>query len=134
LSRHRILAAFLLIGLTFSHSAQAQDDQKGNLSLNAIFGGGLPYSIDGGGYVVGRLISPEKDGTGIDLSRQSPFGPSAKNVFDTRPQLGFGGRYELGEITQRARLALRAVVSAALERPAEKERPLMGLASLSILF
>jgi hypothetical protein len=131
--RHSLgLSALFLIG--FSSAALAQEGRYGDLSLNAVVGGALPYSTGEGGYLVTRLINPDQDSRTIDFSRTSPFGPGVKNVFDARPQVGLGGRFELGETSGGAKLALRAMFSTAMERPAEGERPLMGLAGLSVLF
>lgn len=130
----RIVAALMLIVLGFSHAALAQEGRRGDLTLNAIVGGALPYSTGEGGYVVTRLINPDADAHIIDFARQSPFGPNVKNVFDARPQVGLGGRYELGKTSGGAKLALKAMVSTGMERPAEGERPLLGMAGLSVLF
>jgi hypothetical protein len=120
--------------LGFSSAAMAAGSRKGDLSLTAVVGGALPYSVDGGGFLVTRLISPDQNARVIDFAAQAPFGRDMDKVFDARPQFGLGGRYELGETTGGAKLTLRAMVSAAMERPAEGERPLLGLAGLSVLF
>jgi hypothetical protein len=130
----RTAGAAALILLTFSSVAMAQEGRRGDLSLNAIVGGALPYSTNGGGYMVTRLINPDEDSPTIGFTRLPPFGADLKNVFDARPQFGLGGRYELGKAWGGAKLALRAMVSTAMERPAEGERPLVGIAGLSVLF
>jgi hypothetical protein len=117
-----------------SPAALAAGSQKGDLTLTAIMGGALPYSVDGGGYVVTRLISPDQNSRLIDFAHQAPFGREYGKVFDARPQFGLGGRYELGETAGGAKLALRAMVSTGMERPAAGERPLLGIAGLTFLF
>jgi hypothetical protein len=131
---YRFAAAMAMIFLLFVPSAMAQEGRQGDLTLNAIIGGALPYSTGGGGYLVTRLINPDEDARIIDFARQLPFGTDVKNVFDARPQFGLGGRYELGRTPGGAKLALKAMVSTAMERPAEGDRPLLGIAGLSVLF
>jgi hypothetical protein len=120
--------------LASSPALLARESQKGDLSLTAMAGGALPYSVDGGGYVVTRLVTPDGNARLIDLARQTPFERDMRNVFDARPQFSLGGRYDLGQMAGGARLSLRAMVSAAMERPAEGERPLLGIAGLTVLF
>jgi hypothetical protein len=130
----RFAAAMALMFLCFVSSAVAQEGRQGDLTLDAIIGGALPYSTNGGGYMVTRLINPDEDARIIDFARQSPFNANVKNVFDARPQFGLGGRYELGRTAGGAKLALKAMVSTAMERPAEGDRPLLGIAGLIVLF
>lgn len=120
--------------LGFSSAALAASERKGDLSLTAIVGGALPYSVDGGGYLVTRLITPDQNARVIDFAAQAPFGRDMGKVFDARPQFGLGGRYELGQTAGGAKLALRAMLSTAMERPAEGGRPLLGIAGLTVLF
>lgn len=106
--------------------------KAGDFSLNAVVGGALPYSTSAG-YVVTRLITPEGAAPTLGFTRSLPFGGGVKEVFDARPQIGLGGRYELGRTRGGAKLALKAMVSAGMERP-EGERPMVGLAGISLLF
>lgn len=124
--------AFIMLGS--SSVALAAGDHKGDLSLTAVVGGALPYSVGGGGYLVTRLISPDQNARLIDFAAQAPFGRDMGKVFDARPQFGLGGRYELGKTAGGAKLTLRAMLSTAMERPAEGERPLLGIAGLTVLF
>ena len=132
--RRLLTLATAMIVLCFSSAAMAAGSRKGDLSLTAIVGGALPYSVDGGGFLVTRLISPDQDARLIDFAAQAPFGRDMGKVFDARPQFGLGGRYELGRTAGGARLTLRAMLSTAVERPAEGQRPLMGMAGLTVLF
>lgn len=118
----------------FSSAALGAESRRGDLTVTAIMGGALRYSVDGGGYMVTRLISPDQNAPLIDFAHQAPFGREVSKVFDARPQFGLGGRYELGQIAGGAKLALRAMLSTAMERPAEGERPLLGIAGLTVLF
>jgi len=115
-----------------SNASQAQERGVGEFSLNAMVGGALPYSV-GGGYVVTRLISPDAEARLIDFSRGSPFGAGPKDVFNARPQVGLGGRYELHSRRGGAKLALKVMVSAGMERP-DGERPILGLAGVVLVF
>lgn len=130
------IVAFAMISLGLlavtSGAPQAQERGAGEFSLNAMVGGALPYSV-GGGYVVTRLISPDAEARLIDFSRGSPFGAGPKDVFDARPQVGLGGRYELPSRRGGAKLALKAMVSAGMERP-DGERPILGLAGVVLVF
>jgi hypothetical protein len=125
------LAACALIVLGMAQPALARGEQAGDFSLNAVVGGALPYSTSAG-YVVTRLITSDRDGHSIDFTRSQPFGGQVKEVFDSRPQIGLGGRYELGR-SGGAKLALKAMVSAGTERP-EGARPMVGLAGISLVF
>jgi hypothetical protein len=133
MSRLHIAAIFSLALLGFSSSAIAQG-AKGTFALSATVGGALPYSTGGGGYMVTRLTPPDEGSLTIGIARQAPYGAMAKNVFDDRPQVGLGGRYELGGTSSGAKLSLRGVVSAGMEREGEGGRAVLGLAGLSVLF
>ncbi|MBC9176338.1 hypothetical protein [Pseudoroseomonas ludipueritiae] len=132
--RRFVAFAIALMLLVFSSDAMAAGGRKGDLSLTAVVGGALPYSTDGGGYLVTRLISPDQNARIIDFAAQAPFGRDMGKVFDARPQFGLGGRYELGKTPGGLKLTLRAMVSTAMERPSEGERPLLGVAGLTVLF
>lgn len=125
-----VVAAMIIMGM--AQPALARDGQAGDFSLSAVVGGALPYSTSAG-YVVTRLIAPGDGAGDIDVSRTLPFGGGVKNVFDARPQFGFGGRYELGRTRGGGKVALKAMVSAGMERP-EGERPMVGLAGISLIF
>jgi hypothetical protein len=112
--------------------ALAQAGEAGNFSLNAVIGGALPYST-GAGYLVTRLIVPDDGTRGFDVTRSPPFGGGVKEVFDARPQFGLGGRYELGRTGGGAKMALKAMLSAGMERP-DGERAMVGLAGFSLVF
>jgi hypothetical protein len=131
---YQFAAAMALMLLCSFTSAMAQEGRQGDLTLDAIIGGALPYSTGGGGYMMTRLINPDEDARIIDFARQSPFSAEVKNVFDARPQFGLGARYELGRTAGGAKLALKAMISTAMERPAEGDRPLLGIAGLIVLF
>ncbi len=125
-----LIICALLLPAT-ARPADAQDIWGGDLSLNAIVGGALPYATDTG-FVVTRLITPDAGGRSIDLTRGQPFGGAVKEVFDARPQVGLGGRYVLRR-DGGAKLAVKAMISAGLERP-DGERPMVGLAGISLIF
>ncbi|MBO1075738.1 hypothetical protein [Roseomonas marmotae] len=122
-----------LLILLWSPGAMARGEQQGDLSLSAVVGGALPYSTGKGSYLVTRLISPGHNGRPINLTGQSPFGRDLRNAFDVRPQIGLGGRYVLGEGPGGAKLALRVLVSAGMNRP-EGTRSIVGIAGLTVLF
>jgi hypothetical protein len=133
MARRSILTLFALILMGFSTPGMARENWLDDLSLSAAFGGALPYSTGNGGYLVTRLLSPGADGGALRVAGQSPFGSEIRKVFDSRPQLGLGGRYRLGTLSSGAKVSLRAMVSAGVE-PVEGPRPMVGLAGLSVVF
>jgi len=124
---------FALISLVFTVPASAQENWWNDVSVSAAFGGALPYSTGSGGYLVTRLMTPEASGRAIRFAGQSPFGMDIKNVFDGRPQVGLGGRYQLHSLSGGGKVSVRAMVSAGVE-PVDGPRPMVGLAGLSVLF
>jgi len=128
-----IAIAVTLISLVFAVPASAQENWWSDVSVSAAFGGALPYSTGSGGYLVTRLMTPEASGRAIRFAGQSPFGMDIKNVFDGRPQVGLGGRYQLRSFSGGGKVSVRAMVSAGVE-PVDGPRPMVGLAGLSVLF
>jgi hypothetical protein len=126
-------AAFVLVSWVFSVPAAAQESWWNEISVSAAFGGSLPYSTGSGGYLVTRLMAPNTSGQAIRVAGQSPFAMDTKNVFDGRPQLGLGGRYQLRNLSGGGKVSVRAMVSAGVE-PVDGPRPMVGLAGLSVLF
>jgi hypothetical protein len=126
-------AFLMLISIGFSVPAVAQESWWSDVSVSAAFGGSLPYSTGSGGYLVTQLMAPDATGRAVRFAGQSPFGTNIKNVFDGRPQVGLGGRYDLRALSGGGKVSVRAMVSAGVE-PVDGPRPMVGLAGLSVLF
>ena len=128
--------AALLLACTSGHAFAQPPRDSGGLVITAAFGGAVPSQNVGGDsvYVVARL----GDAGGMDdrftITRSSPFLPQTKAVWDSRPQMALGARYDLGHVEDLGEVSVGALVCAAVEYDPAERRPMVGVASLRVSF
>ena len=128
------LAMLLATATLLPAPAEAQSSQSaapGLVTLRAALGGAMP-NAKRNSYLVANLLGNETQL--FSLSSSAPLEAQTRPVFDARPQLRLGSRITLGQLG-RAKVSLDTVVSAgAIFVPEDEPRPMLGLASLRLIF
>ncbi|CAM3755293.1 Hypothetical protein ADP8_02917 [Roseomonas mucosa] len=129
--------AVLLLACASGHAlARPLRNSGGGLVITAAFGGAVPSQNIGGDsvYVIARLGDAEGLNDRFTIARASPFLPQTKAVWDSRPQMALGARYDIGRIENLGEVSVGALVCAAVEYDPAERRPMVGVASLRVSF